>query len=82
MAWQTKKHSEDQLVALQQEVKQLESVTLVAIEDFENRLRGLTDIPVIQESDWSSPLDTLDIYTMEQLPALSKSIRQITDLEK
>lgn len=77
-----KKHSEvctaEELDALRNEVKQLETVTLIAIDDFEKKLCALDDIPdVSHEENWTPRLDTIEIYSMEKHPPLSESIRRI-----
>ena len=78
MGMNVKTYQEDSLWMLQQEVKQLEHETLDAIENLESRLHAMAEItPALQEEDWSPRLDTIEIITMEQLPPLTESIRQI-----
>ena len=71
-------YKEETLLMLQREVKQLEDKTMDAIEDLETRLSGLLDVtPATEDANWSPRLDTVEIYTMEELPPLKESIRQI-----
>ncbi|MEE1013915.1 MAG: hypothetical protein U0L92_06370 [Clostridia bacterium] len=71
-------YNQKTLLMLQREVKQMEDKTLDAIEDLEARLSGLCDvIPAAEDENWSPRLDTVEIYTMEELPPLKESIRQI-----
>ena len=51
---------------------------LQAIEELETELFDLSQVLVFEEEDWSSRLDTIDIITMEELPPLKESIRQIS----
>ncbi len=77
----SKEYSEKNLVSLQSEVKKLENVTWVAIEDLEKKLNSLADIAPVNEADWTPALRTIEIYTLEEIPPLSESIRQITNLK-
>ncbi len=77
----TKEYSEENLVSLRNEVEKLENVTWVAIEDLEKKLNSLADISPVDEADWTPNLQTVEIYTFEEVPPLSKSIRQITNLK-
>lgn len=70
-------YSDENLTSLRNEVEQLENVTWVAIEDLEQKLNNLTDISPIDDSSWSSSLSSIEIYTMEEIPTLSDSIRQL-----
>ncbi len=65
------------VVVLKQEVAEMEQKTMQAIEDLETELSDLSQVLVFEEEDWSSRLDTIDIITMEELPPLKESIRQI-----
>ncbi|MBE5039360.1 hypothetical protein INF28_02610 [Oscillospiraceae bacterium DSM 107454] len=70
------------LQALKQEVEQLENITLIAIENLEEKLSSLQDItPVSDDENWSSRLDSIEVYAMEKLPPLSASIRQLSPEE-
>ena len=74
---QTNAYSDEYLASLRNEVELLENVTWVAIEDLEQKLNNLTDISPIDEENWSSRLNSVEIYTMEEIVPLSDSIRQI-----
>ena len=76
---QTTNSSGDQsLQDLKQEVEQLENITLIAIENLEEKLSSLQDItPAADDENWSSRLDSIEVYAMEKLPPLSASIRQL-----
>lgn len=78
MGEEAKIYNEESLRMLQQEVEQLEHEALDAIGDFEARLHGLKDVIFVdKEEEWSSRLDTIEIYTMEQIPPLKESIRKV-----
>ena len=66
------------VAALKQEVAEMEQKTMQAIEELETELFDLSQVLVFEEEDWSSRLDTIDIITMEELPPLKESIRQIS----
>ncbi len=70
-------YSDENLNSLRNEVELLENVTWVAIEDLEQKLNNLTDISPIDEENWSSRLNSVEIYTMEEVTPLSDSIRQV-----
>jgi hypothetical protein len=72
-----KVYNETTIWMLQQEVKQLEHDAQNAIEDFEARLHEIADITPVLQEDWSPRLDSIEIITMEQLPPLTESVRQI-----
>ena len=73
-------YTDENLLALQKEVEKLESITLVAIEDFEKKLSSLEDVPAVAEEEhWSPRLDSIEIYSMEKQPPLSESIRQVVE---
>ncbi len=75
-------YSPESIETLRDEVKRLESVTMNAIENFEERIKKLEILAKIPEDDGFSPdLDTIEIYTMEKIPPLSESIRQIKILD-
>ena len=77
MGMDAKVYNETSIWMLQQEVKQLEHDAQNAIEDFEARLHEIADTTPVLQEDWSPRLDSIEIITMEQLPPLTESVRQI-----
>ena len=77
MSMDAKMYNETNIWMLQQEVKQLEHDAQNAIEDLEARLHEVADMTMVIQEDWSPRLDSIEIITMEQLPPLTESVRQI-----
>ena len=78
----TKTYNRESIETLRNEVKRLKTVTLDAIENFEERIKHLEGLAEVPPSDGFSPaLDTIEIYTMEKNPPLSESVRQIKIIE-
>ncbi len=65
------------LDTLKKEVIDLKNSTSIAIESFEKSLQELSVLPSLLDLDWSSDLDGIEVFTMEEPPALSESIRKI-----
>ncbi len=66
-------YSEQRLRELQQEVAALEQSTNGSIAELELQLGNFE----CMDDDWSSRLDTIEIYAMEEAPSLKESIRKI-----
>ena len=77
MSMDAKMYNETNIWMLQQEVKQLEHDAQNAIEDLEARLHEVADMTMVIQEDWSPRLDSIEIITMEELPPLTESVRQI-----
>ena len=67
-----------EVAMLQQEVSELEHQNVKAIENLETELSGLVEVLSVVEEDWSPRLDAFEIITMEEIPPLKESVRQIT----
>lgn len=66
------------LAMLQQEVAQLEHQTMDAIQALEIHLDDLQSIELSEEDkSWCSRLDTIEIFTMQEVPPLKESIRRV-----
>lgn len=63
------------ILELKKESEELKNSTLIGIERFETALEGMTDIIIAE--DVSREDEGIELYTMEKLPPLSESIRQI-----
>ncbi len=72
-----------EVAILKKEVSKLEHQNVEAIESLETELSGLVEVfSVVDDQDWSPRLDNIEIFTMEELPPLKDSIRQIQINEK
>lgn len=65
--------TEEAFHRLQQEITEMELSTKDAIAELELQLGGLESM----DDGWSSRLDTIEIYAMEEAPSLRESIRKI-----
>ena len=70
-----------QLERLQRELETLESVNLATIEGLEKKLGSVKTISIEKETGGLSKMESIEIYTMEKLPPLSESIRQLKPAE-
>lgn len=77
---QTKHQGQKSLAALCQEVETLENGIMIAIEDLEKRLDNVAVSPLYEADGMSGP-ETVEVYTMEELPKLKDSVRQLTPQE-
>ena len=66
------------VVMLRQEVSELEHQNVKAIENLETELSGLVEVLSVVEEDWSPRHDAFEIITMEEIPPLKESVRQLT----
>ena len=64
--------------ALKQEVADLKKNNSVAIESFEKDLQELTELLIINDLELSPDLNDIEVFTMEETPSLTDSIRKIT----
>ncbi len=67
----------DALNALKHEVLVLENKNAKSILVFEKNLEELSDLPLIDDSEWSPSLKSVEIITLEKYPSLSTSIRKL-----
>lgn len=67
----------EMLNTLKLEVSALENNNSKEILIFEKNLQDLQGLPLIDDPDWLSSLESIEIITMEKLPALSSSIRKL-----
>ncbi|MBQ2615080.1 MAG: hypothetical protein IJB80_07150 [Clostridia bacterium] len=66
------------LAMLKQEVAALEHQTMDAIQALEINLNDLQSIELSEEDkQWCSNLDTIEIFTMQEIPSLKESIRRV-----
>jgi len=73
----TEVYTTDALLQLRKEVAELKQNTMNAIEDLETQIGALGDINAEDGDGWSSRLDVIEIYAMEELPPLKESVRKI-----
>lgn len=72
-----KKITPEMLDALKQEVATLENKNTNEILIFEKNLQDLQNLYPLDDTQWSSALDSIEIITMEKHPSLSNSIRKV-----
>ncbi len=65
------------LDVLKQEVADLKNNNTVAIESFEKSLQELNGLYEMEDTNGISDLDGIEVFTMEEIPTLSESIRKI-----
>ena len=66
------------LAMLKQEIAELEHQNMDAIQALEIHLDDLQSIELSEEDKlWCSRLDTIEIFTMQEIPSLKESIRRV-----